>query len=357
MLAVLAMTSVATAAEDGFKISGDFAASYFYEGAHGTNSGVGTGAANDLNNNKFSLDMAELNIEKTLGNSGINIGIAYGNWANTFNSVIDATTSPGVKPTLNVTNTYFWHKVGDTGITAKLGKFETGIGNETYNYMDNLNYTRSYGFSLQPIFLTGLNVMYSQTMWDVGVTVGNSINNTDYDENNNRMVQIAAAVRPMEGLAVNVNYLFGKNGAVGVTQTDYALINGVVSYKWNMMNFALDYTSVSNEAVIGTGKVDDSSIALYAGYGMDNWGAGLRYEMASHDPDGSAAATAATNMTGAQDEDIDAITVSGYYDIDQNARVKAEIGMQKGEDASFLDKEGKADDAANFYGVALMYRF
>jgi len=375
MLAVLAMTSVATASDDGFKISGDFAASYFGETGMGANGGAGTGSGVGASNDTFSLDMVELNLAKSMGNSGINIGIGFGTLFTTFDSALD-TVSATVKPTLNVTNTYFWHKIGDTGVTVKLGKMATGIGYETYNYMDNLNYTRSYGFMLHPVFMTGLNVAYSHSMFDVGLTVGNSIQNTDFDENGNKMIQISAGVRPIEGLAINANYMTGKDlGGTTFTaalEDKYNLFNLVGSYKWNMLNFALDYTMVKRDAVnvsAANDDVKDSSIAGYVGYSMDNWGAALRYEYANHDPSNATGVVGpGTNLgfghlpplvpSADAQEKVKAVTVSAYYDIEQNARVKAEVGSQKGEANSFVNHhDNKNDDNMMFYGLGVMYRF
>jgi hypothetical protein len=362
MLAVLAFASVATAADEGFKISGDVATSYFSESGSGNNS-VGTGASGAVSSNdSFSVDMVEVNLEKSLGNSGMVLGIGYGRIFENVSSILDpanvqvGTVSTGAgaggtvlghapKNTLNLTNAYFHHKLGDTGLTFKLGRFGTGIGLESYRYMDDMNYTRSYGFGMKPYFMTGLNVMYSHDMFDVGVTVANSTANTDTDDNANKTVQVSASVKPMEGLAVNLHYLVSKTDA-GAAEKDLTLGNLNVTYKYQMMDFALDYIMTNTEPVVASpGKDKESSIAAYAGYTMDNMGAGLRYEMYKVDPNAGTSST------------INAYTLTGYWDADQNARVKLEVGMQKGEATSFKDKDNAAKDSMNFYGAAVMYRF
>ena len=82
-LAVLAFANVAVAEQDGFKISGDFATSIFSEtgdranGAYPSTGAVGVSNAAGVtngNDDSFSIDQAELQIEKAMGNSSIHMG-------------------------------------------------------------------------------------------------------------------------------------------------------------------------------------------------------------------------------------------------------------------------------------------
>lgn len=349
-LAVLAMTSVATA-EEGFKISGDVATSIF------TGSGEnpqGTGAAGLAGSTKsdFSVDLAELNLEKTLGNTSVHLGLGFGRLFDNINYSI-GTGAAAPKSTLNLTNAYINHKIGDTGLSVKLGKFESFMGYETYNYMDNMNYTRSYAFyNTMPWYHTGLNLNYGTEMFDVGLYVVNSTLNIDTDENKTKTLGASVAVRPMEGLSVKLNYLTGKINNLTTLVTfnpikeDLTIINAIAAYTVSNFDVAVSYTLNTQEEDTGAATEEElSSLAAYLGYKMESWGAGLRYEMFNDKP-----------SVGAEN-DISAFTLSGYYDVDQNARVKLEVGTHSGDLATFVDDDGVADDKMTFYGAAFMYRF
>ncbi len=363
-LASLAFASVAAAGEDGFKISGDLATSVFTESGKGYNDAYPTGGAigTEENNGDFSVDMAELNLEKSMGNSGIFLGIGYGRIFGQINGSLDA--NGNVKSTLNMTNAYFHHKLGDTGLTFKLGKFSTGVGYETYNYMNNMSYTRSYSFNyMNPWFFTGVAADYTiNDMVSVGVVVANSAGNRDEDENESKHMGVNATIKPMEGLTVKLNYLTGRDGGDvdnGSTDADYydtTRLNATVMYTMNnMYDFALHYSSLSKEdadtTVAGPTDVDVTSIALYAGAKMETWGAGLRYEMVADD-DGFIAGNAQL------DNSFTAITATGWYNVDQNAVLKAEVASHSADkNGTFVDDAGAADDAMMTYGLGFMYRF
>ncbi len=360
-LATLAFASVAVAAEDGFKISGDIATSVFLESGKGDNVNAnGTGAPtlvpfNGENSGDFSVDQMELQLEKAMGNSGIVVGIGYGRLFDTINN----TTFGGApKSTLNLTNAYFHHKVGDTGLTFKLGKFAANMGHESYSYMNNLNYTRSYAFTdLNPFFFTGLNADYTiNEMISVGALVSNQAGNSDYDDNESKHMGVYGMIKPIEGLSIKLNYLTGRDGATdGVDYRDTTRINATVAYTLNsMIDLAFNYTDLSTEDAADPSTLPDveaTSMAVYAGYKMEMWGAGLRYEMVSDD-DGLV-----FGATPSGSNDVSVITATGWYNVDQNAVLKLEIASTSADEQVFFDDEGQADDAMMAYGLGFMYRF
>jgi hypothetical protein len=381
MLAVLAFANVATAEQDGFKISGDFAGSIFSEKGKGGNSGApssgaigngaGAGGVADGNDTAASIDLAEINIEKAMGNSSIVLGIGYGRIFDTINYTLDVGNlgaGAPAKSTLNLTNAYFQHKLGDTGLSFRFGKFESFMGHENYNYMDNMNYSRGYAFYYtMPFYLTGLNANYViNEMFDIGLYVVNSTANTDIDENRSKALGAALNIKPMEGLAVKLNYLSAEEGnsqsATLPTAAKASTMNAIVSYQWNMMDFAFQYVDKSSDPNAGGDKVKMNVMGLYAGYKADVWGAGLRYEMAKYDAgstmDNAFSTDLATIPAGAkEDNKISAITASAWYDVDTNARVKLDIASHSSDEEVFVDKDGVADDKMMVYGLGFMYRF
>lgn len=368
MLAALAFSSVAVAETEGFKISGDFATSIFSDSGKGNGNNVNmplTGAIEPngaSTHNDFSVDMLELNVEKAMGNSNIVVGIGYGGIFNQINNIID-TAAPSAlagvnapKKTLNLTNAYFGHKFGDSGFSMKLGRFESFMGYETNNYMDNLNYTRSFGFNYtMPFFHTGVGAMYGHEMFDVGLYMVNSHFNTDLDDNQNKSFGVSASLKMVENMMLKVNYLTGKEGTNFTNLMDVNTLNVNIGYMIANIDLAFAYVNKKMEGGITglTGEADIQSMALYAGYKMDSWGAGLRYEMVTDDdgmiPNGT---------TGFVDNSFNNITATGWYDIDTNARLKLEvISMSADKVGSFSDDKGALDDAAMSYGAGFMYRF
>src|SRR5690606_8488428 len=116
-------------ADDGdLKISGDLATSIFWESGKGLNGGVGVGAPTaggaDSSHANFTVDELILDASKTIGNSTFQLGLGYGKLFETANGLTDAATGL-TRNTINITNAYFQHKVGDTGLSFKLGRFVT----------------------------------------------------------------------------------------------------------------------------------------------------------------------------------------------------------------------------------------
>lgn len=375
VLAMLAFANVAAAEQDGFKISGDFATSYFMEDGKDRNDAYPVGGAigNGSNDGAFSVDMVEMNVEKAVGNSSFVLGLGFGRIFDSINYVVDSNiaipTTPEVgvpRSGLNLTNAYFAHKVGDTGLSFKLGKFESFMGHETYNYMDNLNYTRGYAFYYtMPFYFTGVNVNYAiNDMIDVTAVVANSVAGTDIDDNRNKVYAAGINVKPMEGLGIKLNYLTGNEGT-GTEEVSNQVMNAVVSYNMNNMDFAVQWT---DRAVEGTGantaaEVKTQVIGLYAGYKADVWGAGLRYEMVDYDAGAAVDAvnplTSTSNLAdlSAADNTINAITLSAWYDIDQNARLKLDVAQHSSDEDIFADDSGAAEDSVMVYGLGFAYRF
>lgn len=369
VLSTLALSTVAVAETDGFKLSGDFATSIFSESGNGTNTvtttnglngsnGIGTGAygnTTNSSNDDFSVDLAEINLEKGMGDSTIVFGIGYGRMFDRINYSIGAgSTAP--KSTLNLTNAYFAHKVGDTGLSFKLGKFESFLGYESYNYADNMNYTRGHSFNFtMPWYMTGLNVNYNfNNMVDLGVYVVNSSQNTDLDENKAKHVGASVGVTPVEGLKIKLNYLTGHDGAITgstslASEMKAQTMNGIISYSFNnMMDFAFQYVNKTMEPVAGGAEQEISSMALYAGYKTEMFGAGLRYEMLD-DKNGLA--------FGVPENDVNSITATVWYNVDQNTAIKAEYATHSADKQTFTKDDGSTDDGMSNYGLGLTYRF
>lgn len=361
-LATFAIAFGAQAQEEGFKISGDFAASYNWDDtkeANNTTPALGE-------HNQLTVDLVEINLEKMMGNSKIHLGIGYGaiiqqtngtNVPGTVAGTVDPLTG-APKNTLNLTNAYFQHTF-DFGTSFRVGRMATFLGYESYNYMNNLNYNRSRAFdNLFPWWLTGLEVShnFADTI-NVALYAVNTQASTDGDDNRNASFGASVAFTGVENLLVKANYITGKEGNNGSTGAarEQAVMEILAKYTMDAFDFGIDYMSQTNDFdAIGAADADASSIAAYVGWNQEDFGAALRYEMVD---DGDLLLSGAV-PTGT-DNDFSTWTLSGYYNADTNARIMAEIMMDSSDKKIWADDKGVAnqEDQLMRYTLGLMYRF
>ncbi|MBX3744992.1 MAG: outer membrane beta-barrel protein [Verrucomicrobiae bacterium] len=123
--------------------------------------------------NKINLDVVKLSIEKPLDegdwSAGYKVDLLFGADANTYG------TSPSFPSgsSSSTTGTDFGIKqayvtlqtpVGND-LIAKVGVFDTIIGYEVFESGSNPNYSRSYGYFIEPTQHTGLLLSYALTDW------------------------------------------------------------------------------------------------------------------------------------------------------------------------------------------------
>lgn len=111
--------------------------------------------------NGFNLNVAKLTIEKPIDASswgaGYNVGLLFGPDANALgsNSVFENTSDFAIK------NAYVALRapIGN-GLDLKIGVWDTLVGYEVFEAGNNPNYSRSYGFFLEPRIHTGILASY-----------------------------------------------------------------------------------------------------------------------------------------------------------------------------------------------------
>src|SRR4051812_32055039 len=150
---------------------------------------IGTGNANPpgfiYNRGKqdgFNLDKVKLRIEKPLDeaqwSAGYRADLLFGPDANTFGSTSSFTTSSDFA----IQQAYVALRAPVVnGLDFKLGVFDSIIGYESHDSVNNPNFTRSYGTTIEPHTHTGLLVTYQAIDWlglaaGVANTVGPTIN-------------------------------------------------------------------------------------------------------------------------------------------------------------------------------------
>ncbi len=109
----------------------------------------------------FNLNVVKLTIEKPVDaadawGAGYKVDVLFGPDANTF-----ATQSSGTAADFAVKQAYVaLHAPIGNGVDFKMGVWDTIIGYEVFESINNPNVTRSYGYSMEPTTHTGLQAAY-----------------------------------------------------------------------------------------------------------------------------------------------------------------------------------------------------
>jgi hypothetical protein len=108
----------------------------------------------------FNLDVLALTINKPVGEgdwgAGYNATLLFGPDATGYNNSAGSTTSD-----FSLKDTYVdLHAPLGNGLDLKLGTFTEILGYEVYETGNNPNYTRSYGYEIEPTALTGALAAY-----------------------------------------------------------------------------------------------------------------------------------------------------------------------------------------------------
>ncbi len=103
----------------------------------------------------FNLDVVELTLSKPVGEgdwgAGYNVTLLFGPDATGYNSLAGSPASD-----FSLKDTYVdLHVPLGNGLDVKLGTFSEILGYEVYEAGSNPNYTRSYGYEIEPTQLTG----------------------------------------------------------------------------------------------------------------------------------------------------------------------------------------------------------
>ena len=154
----------------------------------------GPGGANNLpgrsfdgadKQNGFNLNVVSLALEKPLDETdwaaGYRVQLLFGPDANTLGSLSSLGTASG---DFAVKNAYVALRapVG-SGLTLKVGVWDTIMGYEVFESGNNPNYSRSYGYFIEPIIHTGVLASYDFTEWlsvSAGVADGGGLNSINF---------------------------------------------------------------------------------------------------------------------------------------------------------------------------------
>ena len=235
------------------------------------------GAASGTKADGFNLDAISLTISKPPGEgewaAGYSATLLFGPDAVGFN------TAPGVGTTtsdFSLVDTYVELRapVGN-GLDFKLGTFASPLGYEVYQTGNNPNYTRSYGYELEPTQLTGLMAAYQfspalsanagvANTWSSGI---NNRANPPEAESYKTYLGSLTLTAPdsmgfLSGSTLTGGIINGYNASVpngGAVETSfYAGATVKTPLKALSVGLAFDYACVGPNQAAGAGVVNNS---------------------------------------------------------------------------------------------------
>lgn len=170
--------------------------------------------AYDVSSNSFSLNQANLIIERAPGTSanrrfGVRLDFQYGQATETLQgSAANELRPQTYRPLFQAYGTYVF-PVG-RGLTLDFGKWASALGVENNYNKDQINYSRSYFFNFLPFYHTGFRAGYDLSP-KVNVTywLVNGAQQTE-DFNGFKSQAFIVTLKPSSTVSWNVNYYFGQ---------------------------------------------------------------------------------------------------------------------------------------------------
>ena len=171
---------------------------------------------------QFSLDVIDIKLSSALAEgewaSGYNVELWLGPDAGDFGNQIGSGGDNGGNGGIAIKNANVVLNIPvGNGIQAKIGVFDSIIGYESSNSIENPNYTRSLGYTLEPFSHTGLLLTY-KVMDSISVsagmanTIGSELNQGARGENSQWTYMAAVTVTAPDSLG----FLKGASLTAGV---------------------------------------------------------------------------------------------------------------------------------------------
>ena len=228
----------------------------------------------------FNLDVVKLSIERPLDegqwSAGYKADVLFGPDANAL-----ATTSTGFGGATSdfaIKQAYVALRApAGNGLDLKLGVWDTIIGYETFDSGNNPNYTRSYGYTIEPTTHTGLLATYQLSEMlgiaagianTFGPTINGRANPPKAESYKTYMGSIAftapEALGFMQGSTLYAGVINGFDGGFGDDRTHWYLGGTVATPVTGLkLGASVDYTKADIEAPTGN---DNPYAGAYAAY-------------------------------------------------------------------------------------------
>jgi hypothetical protein len=258
----------------------------------------------------FNLHAVKLVLEKPLGDAtswsaGYKADLVFGPDANYYGTLLNGGAAQGGgfgnNDEFAVKQAYVALRapVGN-GLDIKMGVWDTIIGYEFFESGSNPNFSRSYGYFIEPTHHTGVLASYKITdMFSATAGVANAyvggVNDRSITESKKTYMAALTVTLPegagaMQNSVISVGYVGGQNGATTVgtvghdTRSYYAGFTLNTPLEGLQVGGAWDFRE-NAAGITAPGTSNDAyAVALYVSYGMDKWKLNLRadYTQATH---------------------------------------------------------------------------
>jgi len=287
----------------------------------------------------FNLNVVKLSLEKAMDESewasGYKVDLLFGPDAVRYNPSIngDSDQDVGIKQAYVALRT----PVGN-GIDWKMGVFDTIVGYEVFESGSNPNFTRSYGYAIEPTQHTGLLGTYriSDTIavaGGVANTEYNGINDRDNNASDKTWLGSVAVTAPedmgfLSGSTLYAGAVLGSgsnaNGPTANTQDNY-YVGATLNTPVTGLKAGVALDSVNADANSALGE-DAWSLAVYASFQASE-------KLSLH---GRAEKIDFSGGTG----DILGLTATAQYDLWANVISRAEVRYDDQDGANGQDALG-----------------
>ncbi|MFZ5862676.1 MAG: outer membrane beta-barrel protein [Nitrospirota bacterium] len=299
----------------------------------------------DTTANSFTINMAELVLSKST-DSGMGFGLV-------LNYGLDADTlATDTSADLFVQQAYVTDKAFGDAVELKFGKFATLHGAEVIEGPANYNISRSFLFGYAiPFTHTGLRF---HSEMGSGLSGHLGINNgwdNDSDNNTGKSVELQVGLAPTDMLSLSVTGMYGPESTVGAHHDNRGLVDVVATIKpMDGVAVVLNYDRGSQAAAAGPGTAGDlwQGYAIYANLGLgDKHSVTLRGEVFD-DQDGARTGSAQT---------LREVTLTFACKMKENLEWRAEFRHDGSDGAPFTDEDGAATGNQNTAAIAAYYSF
>ena len=296
----------------------------------------------------FNLNVVKLTIEKPLDEAewaaGYKVDLLFGPDAVGYNSSVngDNTSDFGVKQAYVALRT----PVGN-GIDWKVGVFDTIIGYEVFEAGSNPNFTRSWGYAIEPTQHTGVLGTYRITE---NIALAGGIANSEYAGINLRsnnpsdktwLASVAISAPEdmgfLGGSTIYGGVVLGSGGAGAVTSQDNLYLGATVNTPLSGLKAGAAFDVVTGEAT-SAAQGDAWSFALYASWQTTE-------KLSVH------GRLEKIDFQSGQFGDITALTLTAQYDLWANVISRFEVRYDNQEDNGVVAGQDATGAFLNFIYV------
>jgi hypothetical protein len=321
----------------------------------------------------FNLDVVDLTLNKPAGDgwsAGYNVTLLFGPDAVGYNtSVLGFSSTTAANSDFSLKDTYVdLHAPIGNGVDVKIGTFTEILGYEVYEAGNNPNYTRSYGYMIEPTQETGVLAAYQVTP---EIVVNGGVANTwsagvDARANPPRAESFKTYMGSIIYTAPTNWGILGGSTITGGVINGWDAANAVLKTSWYIggtfntpitgvkAGAAVDYVTLADNTIGGAPHASgyQGAYALYL-----NWQATEKMALSTRGEyfaqSGYLAAAAAAGGIGLAKSAFE-LTETIQYDLWKNVLARAEFRWDHAADASGT-YNGK--DNAYLLAANIIYKF